>query len=111
MTLLPDDRVLVVGQRPAAELRIIASTLIRGQLTVIADGDAVHELRRELREVDNVMIVPSEQDGSIPFSEKVFSVVSAPDAAEVTEDLLRVLIPGGTAWIAGSTRPVVRESD
>ena len=92
-----DDRVLAMC--PVAELQGIAA---RAAVVVgIVDADDVYDARAALREYSNVMIVPSDPDGTIPWTHEFFSVVYAPSVAEPTSEMMRVLIAGGTLVLAG----------
>lgn len=100
MQLRPDDRVLLLALPPAEDIPKIAGQLTQGICVGVLEGDAVYEARRLLRDCPNVMIVPAEADGILPWKEEFFSVVFAPALAEPTTEILRVLAPGGTAWMA-----------
>jgi hypothetical protein len=92
-----DDRVLAMCS--VAELPAIAA---RAALVVgIVSADEVHDARAALRDHSNVMIVPSDPDGTIPWTHEFFSVVYAPSVAEPTSEMLRVLIAAGTLVLAG----------
>jgi hypothetical protein len=62
---------------------------------VVAEGDAVYELRRRLRDCTNVMIMGAEEDGTIPWRDGFFSVVCALNVKEPTAEMRRVLQPEG----------------
>lgn len=101
MELRPNDRVLLLTLPPPEEIREIARQLPAGLLVGVLEREAMYEARRILRDVANVMITPAEADGGIPWRDEFFSVIYAPDAAEPSAEIMRVLAPGGTAWIAG----------
>lgn len=101
MDLRPTDRVLLLSLPPAEEMRQIASRVAGGIVVGVLDGDAVYEARRALRDYANVMITPAETDGSLPWKEDFFTVVYAPESTEPSPEMLRVLEPGGTVWVAG----------
>ncbi len=96
--MTPDrrDRMLLVGQLPAAQVAALAGSLTHGSLCVLVPADAVAELRRELREVTNVMVVPEDpEDGAVPWADAYFTRIWAPGKGEITPELQRVLQPGG----------------
>lgn len=95
MDVQPYDRMLLVGQLPVDELKALAASLSAGSLTLSAPSEAVADLRRELRDIGNVLIVPSEQDGTIPWADGYFSVLWAPHAEHAEVEFTRVLVPGG----------------
>jgi protein-L-isoaspartate O-methyltransferase len=99
--LRPNDRVLLLATPPPEELQDIVRRVSEGIVVGVLDGDAVYEARRALRDHANVMITPAEADGSLPWKEDFFTVVYAPAAAEPSPEMLRVLEPGGTAWVSG----------
>lgn len=101
MEIRADDRVLLLALPPAPELRAIAQRASDGIVVGLANGDALYEARRELKECANVMVTPGEPDGMLPWKDEFFTVVYAPTAAEPSEEILRVLQPGGQAWVAG----------
>ena len=79
----------------------------QGIIVGLLDRDAVYDARAALREFSNVMITPAEADGVVPWKEDFFSVVYAPSLPVPTPEVMRVLAPGGTAWVAGGpvTKP------
>lgn len=97
MELSSGDRVLALA--PVAELRDLAEKV--ALLVGILDPDAVYEARAALRNFSNVMIVPADPEGTLPWKDEFFSVVYAPSAAEPDREMLRVLAPGGRALVAG----------
>ena len=104
MELRPDDRVLLLSLPSPEEVQRMASqaSIIVG----LVSADDVFETRRLLRERPNVMIAPADPEGTLPWKEEFFSVVYAPDMPAPSAEMLRVLVPGGTAWVAGG--PVVK---
>jgi hypothetical protein len=88
---------------PAEVVRALASQVPEGILVGVTAGEEVYEARRLLRDFPNVMITPAEPDGSLPWREDFFTVVYAPGHTEPVPEMLRVLAPGGTAWIAGGS--------
>jgi hypothetical protein len=106
MDLASTDRVLLLGIEQADEIRAIAERVTGGIVVSVMDRDAVYDARRSLLDRSNVMIVPAEGDGTLPWKENFFSVVYAPAAAEPSGEMMRVLQPGGAAWVAAG--PVVK---
>lgn len=106
MDVQPADRVLLLAMPPLEEVRGIAARLTDGLLVALLDADAVYEARRTLKDFANVMVAPADPEGVIPWKEEFFSAVYAPHETEPTAETLRVLLPGGTAWVAGG--PVVK---
>jgi hypothetical protein len=100
MELRPEDRVLLLALTSFEEIPALAAQLSEGICVGVLEGDAIYEARRLLRDCPNVMMVPAEPDGTLPWREGFFSVVVAPALAEPTPEILRVLAPGGTAWLA-----------
>ena len=106
MEVAASDRVLLLSLPPLEEVRSVARQLTRGILVGVLVKDEVFEARKGLRDFPNVMIVPAEADGTIPWREDFFSVIYAPALSEPSAEILRVLAPGGTAYLSGG--PVVR---
>ena len=106
MNVGPSDRVLLLELPPLNEVRSMAAAT-QGIIVGLLDRDAVYEARAALREFPNVMIAPAEANGVVPWKEDFFSVVYAPSMTVPTPEVLRVLAPGGTAWVAGGpvTKP------
>jgi hypothetical protein len=99
MDLAGDDRVLAIA--PVDTLREMAA---RAALVVgVFDGDGVYDARAALRDCSNVMIVPSDPEGTIPWKDEFFSVVYAPSASRPTVEMLRVLVSGGVAITASGS--------
>lgn len=90
MNLKPTDRLLVAGPTGAAQLRELAAQLTEGSVCVLAPAGAVGELRRELRDMTNVLIVPEDEEGTVPWADGYFTRVIAP---EMTAELQRVVSP------------------
>ena len=92
---------------PVEEVRAIAAAAVDGMIVGVLDRDAVYDARATLRDFDNVMITPAEEDGVLPWREDFFSVIYAPSLTAPTPEVLRVLAPGGTAWMASGpvTKP------
>jgi hypothetical protein len=101
MQLKSTDRVLLLALPPGEEIRGLAQQVADGLVVGVLDGEAVYEARRLLRDYRNVMITPAEPDGVLPWREHFFTVVYAPGHAEPSPEILRVLAPGGTAWMSG----------
>src|SRR5687767_14098085 len=91
MDLRPDDRVLVLTALSAEELSDIAA--VAALVVCVLESDAVYDVRAALREFQNVMVIPADPTGSIPWRDEFFSVVYSD--SDATGDTLRVLIPGG----------------
>ena len=94
--LRSDDRVLVIDPTPEVPLETWARQVAEGLLVVTAQGDDVYEMRRRLRDHNNVMITGSEPDGVVPWRDGFFTVVVAPSRTSVREqELRRVLSADG----------------
>ncbi len=107
MDLKPNDRVLLLTMPSIEEVRRIASCVSEGIVVGVLHREEVYEARRLLRDEMNVMITPADPGGVLPWRDDFFSVVYAPLLEEPSSEVLRVLVPGGTAWLAGGpvTRP------
>ena len=106
MDIRSADRVLLLELPPAEEVRDIAAAATDGIVVGVLDREAVYNARATLRDFENVMITPAEDDGILPWKDDFFSIVYAPSLKEPTPEVLRVLAPGGTAWVA--TGPVTK---
>jgi len=100
MDIAATDRVLLLELPPLDEVRSMAAAATQGIVVGVLGREDVYEVRAVLRDCSNVMIAPAEADGGIPWADDFFSVIYAPALAEPTPEILRVLAPGGTAWIA-----------
>ena len=89
MDLKSSDRLLVAGPTGAAELRQLAAQLTQGSVCVLAQAGAVGDLRRELKDITNILIVPEDEDGTVPWVDGYFTRVIAP---EMTPELRRVTV-------------------
>jgi hypothetical protein len=74
-------------------------------VVVLASDERLSESRRQLRDVQNVMVVPAEPE-QIPWQENFFTVVVDSGAAwknaeRVVSEIARVLGPGGELRLAG----------
>jgi len=74
-----------------------------GLLVGLATGEQLAGARKACRNRDNTMFTPAEPDGSIPWRDEFFSKVFAPDQEELNAEIMRVLIPGGLAYLATGT--------
>jgi hypothetical protein len=98
----PSDRALLLDPRPADDVRALAGKLSQGVLVCIAaDQDAVYDLRREVRDLENVMVTPADPEGTISWKDEFFTIVYAPHLKELSGEMLRVLGRGGVAYLAG----------
>lgn len=100
MDIASADRVLLLQLPPLDEVRSMAAAVTQGIVVGMLGREDVYEARAVLRDFANVMIAPAEDDGGIPWADDFFSVIYAPALAEPTPEILRVLAPGGTAWVA-----------
>ena len=107
MDVGPRDRVLLLELPPVEEVRSIAASAAEGIVVAVLERDQVYEARAALRDFLNVMIAPAEENGALPWKEDFFSVIYAPGLGSATAEVLRVLAPGGTAWVASGpvTKP------
>ena len=107
MDVGPRDRVLLLELPPLEELRSIAASAAEGIVVGVLEREQVYEARSALRDFPNVMIAPAEEDGILPWREDFFSMVYAPHLPAATAEVLRVLSPRGTAWVASGpiTKP------
>jgi hypothetical protein len=101
MDLAPTDRVLVLAISSPDELRRIAGQVPNGLVVALLDREAVYATRAALRELTNIMIAPSNDGELIPWRDEFFTAVYAPAANEPTQEMLRVVPPGGTVIVAG----------
>ena len=97
----PDDRVLLLSVPGSSDVRALAGQLRSGIVVCLVAADRLHKLRRDLHDLENVMVAPASEDGGIPWRESFFSVVFAPDEAEPSADVLRVTAPGATIHLSG----------
>ena len=100
MDVGPADRVLLLELPPLEEVRAMAASATEGIIVGVLSREAVYEARAALRDFPNVMIAPAEEGGVIPWKDDFFSAVYAPGLSEPNVEVLRVLAPGGTAWVA-----------
>jgi hypothetical protein len=87
MDLKATDRLLVAGPAEAAELRKFAAAVADGSVCALVPADAVASLRRDLRDITNILIVGADEDGAVPWVDGYFTRVIA---AEMTPELQRV---------------------
>jgi len=95
MELKPDDRMLLVGQFSGEQVRAFAAQLSNGSLSALVPEDAVSGLRRDVVDLLNVLVVPEDPDGHVPWADGYFTVVLAPGLASPSEGLARVLAEDG----------------
>lgn len=107
MEIRSADRILLLELPPVADVQSMAAAATNGIVVGVLDRDAVYEARAALREFDNVMITPADDDGTLPWRDEFFSLVYAPSVSAPSAEMLRVLASGGTAWLAGGpvTKP------
>ena len=103
--VLPADRVLFLTLPAAGQIADVAARLCEGLVVGIGDDDAVHRVRRELRDAVNVMIVPSAEDSALPWQDGFFTKVVElstgwEDALKTARELARVLSPGGLLFLS-----------
>ena len=101
MELKPADRVLLMTMPTLDEVRGIAIQVSDGVVVGVLQPEAVYEARAALRDFANVMITPADPSGMLPWRDDFFTAVYAPAANEPTPEMLRVLTPGGTVFVAG----------
>jgi hypothetical protein len=77
-----------------------AGQLSRGLLVALLPESEVYELRRVLRDLDNIMFAPADQQGMIPWRDGFFTQIYAPAHDGPSAEMLRVLSPGGIVWLS-----------
>ena len=95
----PDDRVLILDISDTAGILELARKLNRGLLVGIGPDDDVRLVRRDCAAAHNVMIVPSDPTGTIPWQDHFFSVVVAHSDEAGSREVARVLAPGGKVLV------------
>ena len=107
MVVGPRERVLLLELPPLDEVRSIAASAADGIVVGLLEREQVYEARAALRDFENVMIAPAEENGTLPWKDDFFSVIYAPGLSSATAEVLRVLSPAGTAWLASGpvTKP------
>jgi hypothetical protein len=103
LNLQADDRVLLLALPPAEELLAIASTLTEGLLVGLAPAEQVHEARKTVADYENTMFAPADPEGVIPWRDHFFTVIVAPQLDDVTDEIRRVLVAGGSVYLSAST--------
>ncbi len=93
-SLSPDDRVLLLGAPEASVALRLAGRLSRGLLVILCGAEEVAAGRQIMRDADNVMFVPLE-DNLIPWRDGFFTVVvdlrgQWPNAAAMEREIARV---------------------
>jgi hypothetical protein len=101
MELEATDRVLLLTMPPLEEVTAIATQVSKGLVVGVLDGGAVYDARAELRDFTNVMIIPADPEGKLPWRNDFFTTVYAPEVTNPTAEMLRVVVPGGTIFVAG----------
>jgi hypothetical protein len=96
MELKPDDRMLLTGRFSAEQVRAFAAQLNTGSLSALVPAESVPDLRRALCDVQNVLVVPEDPDGYVPWADGYFTLILAPGLTKMTPELARVLAADGT---------------
>lgn len=96
MDVKPHERMLLAGQFSVEQVRAFAAQLSTGSLCALVPAELVSELRRGLCDAQNVLVVPEDPEGGIPWADGYFSLVVAPGVNEITPEVARVLAAGGT---------------
>jgi hypothetical protein len=79
----------------------VAERVKRGLVVGLGSDDAIRAGRRELADLDNVMLIPGGGAGDpIPWQDGFFTRVIAPHHREVEPEMLRVTAPGGSIQLA-----------
>jgi hypothetical protein len=94
MQLQSDERMLLVGMFSAEQVRAFATQLSNGILCALVPVENVADLRRELRDLNNILVVPEDPDGHVPWVDGYFSVVLAA-GSEATAEMQRALCATG----------------
>jgi hypothetical protein len=85
--------VLLLAMPPPDDLRTLAKRVTHGLIAVVVSEDEVYEGRRQMRDFDNVMFTAVDPAGTIPWRDRFFTLVWAP---EESPEVRRVLAPEGT---------------
>ena len=91
----PDDRVLSLVIPGESVIKAISAKLTHGLLVAVGPDNDVRSARRAFTDLDNVMIVPDDPSGMIPWQDAFFSVVLAPETSTHDPEVRRVLVPEG----------------
>ena len=100
--IAPDDRVLMLGIPDGAAIVEIAGRLTRGLLVGIGPEADVLAARRACSACDNVMFVPADPDGVIPWQDQFFSLVIANAVEAQGREVARILARGGRVLVLTS---------
>ena len=100
--LKANDRVLLLALPADEQLIGIAQSLTAGLVVGLAAEEQVYRARRLLADFDNVMFAPADPEGEIPWRDSFFTVIYAPMYESASDEILRVLSPGGVAYLASS---------
>jgi SAM-dependent methyltransferase len=103
LNLQADDRVLLLALPPATELLGIATALTEGLLVGLAPAEQVYAASKTVTDFENTMFAPADPEGIIPWRDHFFTVIFAPHLEVATDEIRRVLAPGGIAYLASST--------
>lgn len=90
----PHDRVLVLGIPEAAFVRKLSARLTDGLLVAIGAEAEVRKARSVCADCDNVMFIPADPSGVIPWQDRFFTVVIA-RSDSLQKETSRVLVPNG----------------
>ena len=99
LDLDPNERILLVTAPPPDVIRRLAARLEDGIVVLLAEGEELYRLRRELASIENVLVAPGSAE-DIPWKDEFFSLVvdqpgnRAPSEAAQAETV-RALVPGG----------------
>jgi hypothetical protein len=95
------DRVLFLTLPDANTVRAVAERVPRGLVVGVGEDDVIRAGRRELADLDNVMLIPAGGPGDpIPWQDGFFTRVIAPHHREIEPEMLRVTAPGGYIQLA-----------
>lgn len=89
----PDDRVVALIIPDASIIAEIAAKLAQGLLVAFGPEDAVRSARRACSELDNVMFVPADGSGMLPWQDSFFTIALIPPNSEGNAEVQRVLVP------------------
>lgn len=91
------DRVLVLSLADTSGIRALTS----GEALVgVGSAEEIRAARREFADLDNVMFVTGSRD-EIPWQTQWFTLIVDAEGGAATEEMLRVLAPGGRIVAGG----------
>jgi SAM-dependent methyltransferase len=97
----PADRVLLTSLVCGLPLRALALRVADGALVGLGTRDEVAEARRACADLDHVMFVEGSRE-EIPWVDAWFDVILDCEPGAPTQEMLRVLKPGGRIADAGA---------